>query len=51
MGTSALLTFGILKNFKISHFHVSKNYIIKYIDRYIHEEHMQKNSAKKYVVF
>jgi hypothetical protein len=39
------------ENFKISHFHIFKNYNIKYIDKNIQEKWMQKSSVKKYVVF
>jgi hypothetical protein len=37
----------LLKKFKISHFYVIKNYIVKYVDRYVHEKCMQKNPGKK----
>jgi hypothetical protein len=38
MGTSALITFGFLKKFKTLHFCIFKNYVVKYIDRFRHEE-------------
>jgi hypothetical protein len=39
------------ENFKTSHFSVLKNYNIKYINRYIHEEHTQKNTVKNTLYF
>jgi hypothetical protein len=46
MGTSAPSIFQNFENFKISHFYVFKNYDVKYIDRYIHEECTQKVPLK-----
>jgi hypothetical protein len=34
-----------------SQFYVSKNYGVKYIKTYIHEEHTQKSPVKKYFIF
>jgi hypothetical protein len=42
--------FYIFENFKISHFYVSRNYEVKYIDRYIQEERTQKGPVKKYFI-
>jgi hypothetical protein len=43
--------FLVFWKFKISYFYVSKNYEVKYIERYIREECMQKSPVKKYIVF
>jgi hypothetical protein len=51
MSTSAPWTFGFLKIFKTSLFYVFKNYDIKYVDRFRHEECSQKSPIKKYFVF
>jgi hypothetical protein len=50
-GISAPITFDFLKKFKTSHFFVLKNYVIKYIDRFRHEEYTQKSPVKKYFIF
>jgi hypothetical protein len=51
MDTSALITFGFLKFFKISHFCVFKNYVVKYVDRFRQEECIQKSPVNKYFIF
>jgi hypothetical protein len=51
MGTSAPITFDFLKFFKTSHFCVFKNYMVKYVDRFRHEECTQKSPVKKYFIF
>jgi hypothetical protein len=48
---SALITLGFLNFFKTSHFFIFKNYVIKYVDRFIHEECTQKSPVKKYFIF
>jgi hypothetical protein len=45
------LHFQNLEFFKISHFYISKNYGVKYINRYVQEECVRKSLVKKYVVF
>jgi hypothetical protein len=50
MGTSDLFTFSFFLN-KFSHFYVSKNCGVKYIEIYIHEKCTQKSSVKKYFIF
>jgi hypothetical protein len=50
-GHQCSLQFQNFENFKISHFYGFKNYGIKYIDRYVQEECMQKSFVKKYIVF
>jgi hypothetical protein len=42
MDTSAPITFGFLIFFEISHFCVFKNYVVKYVDKFRHEECTQK---------
>jgi hypothetical protein len=51
MDNSAPITFGFLNFFEISHFSVFKNYVVKYVDRFRHEECTQKSSVKKYFIF
>jgi hypothetical protein len=51
MGTSARFTFRILKILKSHAFMSLKIIALKYIGRYLHDECMQKNPVKKYVVF
>jgi hypothetical protein len=51
MGTSDLSTFRFLKISKPNISVVQKVMALKYIERYIHEEHPQKSPVKKYFVF
>jgi hypothetical protein len=51
MDTSAPSIFRILKILKSHIFYVTKNYEVKYIDRYIQEECMQKNPIKNTMYF
>jgi hypothetical protein len=50
-GHQCSLHFQNFNFFKISHFYVSKNYEVKYIDRYIQDECMQKSPVKNTLYF
>jgi hypothetical protein len=43
--------FQIFKNFKTQHFYSLKNYVFKYIERYIQEEYTQKSLIKNTLYF
>jgi hypothetical protein len=51
MGTSTPITFDFLKFFKTSYFCIFKNYVVKYVDRFRHDECTQKSPIKKYFIF
>jgi hypothetical protein len=51
MDTSDPFTFNFYFFKKISYFYVSKNYDVKYIERYLQEERTQKISIKNTLYF